>query len=155
MTSYVMNAEPGKYLLDGQDVRLLVHQGQALIKHTQTLARLCSEHEGDNRAALVTAVFLTAGAAAEAILAEAAHDKAPQLYGDGKFLKAGAPVKYAALFGEPAPEQLDHLWYVRKALQHSEPDNPRSGEKGAYLTVDAAAAIARFVAELAQQAARL
>ena len=96
-----------------------------------------------------------AGAAAEAILAEAAHDKAPELYADRKFLRAGAPAKFEALFREQVPELLAQLWFVRKALQHSEPDNPRTGEKGAHLNVEGAAQIAEFIAGLADRAARL
>lgn len=149
MGNYVLNAEPGHYALTGYDVKLLIHQAGALVKHTGTLARLCTTAQSDDQSALITATYLTAAAALEALLSEAAHDHERGLYANPTFRNAGAPQKFEMLMHESAPELLKQIWRVRVALTHSEPDNPRSGEKGIHMTIGGAGDTAQFVQELA------
>ena len=148
MTDYSMQAEHVAYTLNGQDVGLFVHQAPALVKHTGTLAALAGASPQVECPALVTATYLTAAAAIEALLSEAAHDHAPGIYANDDFRAKGAPAKYEWLMRGSIPDELTRIWRVRNALTHSEPDNPRTGEKGEHLTLQGATDAAAYVLDL-------
>lgn len=128
-----------------------------LVKHTRILAGLCRDaHCGEQRvlmtashqAALITATYFTAAAAIEAILSEAAHRHAPDLYTDA-FRAARAPEKFEMLLGEAAPAMVECIGMVHSASIHSESDNARNGTRGIHLTVAGASDAARYVEHLA------
>ena len=50
--------------------------------------------------------------------------------------------------GEDAPEPLEHIWFVRTALTHTEPQHERTKEISQSLTVQSAFEAAARVREL-------
>jgi hypothetical protein len=93
--------------------------------------------DGEDTSALIHAIHLTVAAALEALLLESASVLKPDLYAQQKFRKAGAPEKYRLLKGTNS-DHVRHLWSIRVAVAHGEPDNKRTRFVGKHLSVEGA-----------------
>lgn len=132
--------EAGSLALQGQDIKLLVHQRGSLVKTTDYLVTIWrASSETATRSYFAVAATLVAHAAVEAILNEWAHDTDAALY---RKYHRGSLVDRAtglcAEIRESVPKYLDELSYAKNAIGHAEPDNSRSGIVGKWITGDGA-----------------
>ena len=132
--------ETGSLAVQGQDIKLLVHQRGSLIKTTDYLVTTWrASSDQMKRSYLAIAATLVAHAAIEAILNEWAHDTDGALY--KKYLRGSLVDRAAGLCAEireSVPTHLDELSYAKNALGHAEPDNSRSGIVGSWVAGDGA-----------------
>ena len=132
--------ETGLLAMQGQDVKLLVHQRGSLIKTTDYLVTTWrASSDQMTRSYLAIAATLVAHAAVEAILNEWAHDTDAALY--KKYQRGNLVDRATDLCGEireSVPKDLAELSYAKNALGHAEPDNSRSGIVGNWVAGDGA-----------------
>jgi hypothetical protein len=145
----------GGLTLTGPTVQLLVHQRGSLVATTKLLerqARTC-QNEGERHWYSI-ATTVCAHAAVEAILNEWAE---PRM--DAATYKAVCrePVVDRAarlllmLNGSTPPADLSDLSYFKNALCHAQPEHPRSGESGNWVTTDGAQRSLAVVVALQEQ----
>lgn len=127
-----------------------VYQSGQLVRSTARLAELAASAEAEeDRMALIEATYVTAAAALEALLMEAASILAPSIYSEKKFRMAGAPQKYKMLKGKDS-DAIGRIWKTRNALTHGEPDNERTRLVGEDLTVEDARQVVIILNNLAR-----
>jgi hypothetical protein len=130
----------GTLAIQGQNVKLLVHQRGSLIQTTDYLAttwRASSDQMA--RSYLAIAATLVAHVAVEAILNEWAHDTDAALY--KKHHNAGLVNRATELCGQirvSVPKDVAELSSAKNALGHAEPDNSRSAVVGNWVGGDGA-----------------
>lgn len=140
-------SERGVVRLTGYPPAVRLFQAGGLVRHTRILRDLVRADPA-HVSSLVTATFLMAAAAAEAILSEYAHSHREALYADRDFRKGGAVLKFKLIFNESFVE-LEWLWAVRVAIGHSEPDNVRSTQFGIDITAEGADRAYKLLCDLA------
>ena len=121
-----------------ETARIQAYQSGGLVRSVSRLLKLAiASTDGEDTMALILATYLTTAAALEALLLEATSVLNPALYAQSEFRQAGAPKKYSMLKGTNSND-ASHLWAIRIAVAHGEPDNARTRFVGEHLTVTGA-----------------
>lgn len=147
---HVMVCDTARFTLSGEDVAMLVHQRGGLVAATRYLVDLWrAAGEPPERHRLAIAATLTAHAAIDAMLNEWAYGRSRTLYREWR--REGVDDRsreFLAQCGRPVPAGIGPLSAAKNAIGHSEPDNPRSGEAGAWIAGDGAERALEAVIEL-------
>lgn len=118
-----------------ETAHIQAYQSGGLVRSASRLLKLATASTDDeDTMALILATYLTTAAALEALLLEATSVLNPTLYAQKEFRQAGAPKKYSLLKGTNSND-ASHLWSIRIAVAHGEPENPRTRFVGEHLTV--------------------
>lgn len=135
-----------------------VFQFVGLLCATEYNAQQAIEHSGTNRYTVdAINALLTAYAALQALVLETALLMYPTLYDDKNGFRGGSMTKQYQRFleadgrsDEVIPDVIKEIGDHRKALTHSEPDNPRSAVVGRVISPDEAMRFARSIRQVAE-----
>lgn len=134
-----------------------VFQFCGLLCATEYNAHQAEAHSGSNlNAVYAVNALLAAYAALQALVLETALILHPALYADKRGFRWGDITKQYQLFLEAdgrleeiVPDVIKEIGDHRKALTHSEPDNPRSARVGRVISPDEAARYAASIRQVA------
>ena len=150
MTAYSMPAAHATYTLNGQDAGLFVHQAPALVKHTGTLAALAGSSPAGGVRGAGDRHLSHRGSGHRGATERGRTRPRAGHHANDDFRKEGRRTDQVSM-ADARPYNLTKLvriWLVANALTHSEPNNPRTGEKGEHLTLQGAADAAAYVLDL-------
>jgi hypothetical protein len=132
-----IDLDAGSLRLTGQDIGLALHQLRGLTNLLRFNCEMVSADGRDEKRNFASQnALLSCFAALEALILETGHCRLPELYADDGWRGASLGRKYRKFLetcgraGDSVPPFVAEIAKHRRALTHSEPDNPRTGELG-------------------------